>query len=70
MGPDAGGAGLAAPNKSYQVPSNKNSVNRRRRRRKMSEMNLINYDSVKYGSSAERPRLLSRWDKDVKSQAK
>jgi iron(III) transport system substrate-binding protein len=60
---------LAAPNKSYQVPSNKNSVIPPQAP-KMSEIKLINYDFIKYGSSAERARLLSRWDKDVKSQAK
>jgi iron(III) transport system substrate-binding protein len=60
---------LAAPNKSYQVPSNKNSVIPAQAP-KMSEINLIPYDFVKYGSAAERSRLLSRWDKEVKSQPK
>jgi iron(III) transport system substrate-binding protein len=60
---------LAAQNKSYQVPSNKNSVIPPEAP-KMNEIKLINYDSVKYGSTAERSRLLSRWDKEVKSQPK
>jgi iron(III) transport system substrate-binding protein len=36
----------------------------------MSEMKLINYDFVKYGSSAERNRLLAKWDKEVKALPK
>jgi iron(III) transport system substrate-binding protein len=60
---------LAAQNKSYQVPSNKNSVIPKEAP-KMSEIKLIDYDSVKYGSAAERSRLLSKWDKEVKALAK
>jgi iron(III) transport system substrate-binding protein len=54
---------------SYQVPSNKNahappgSPN-------FSEIKLINYDFVKYGSSAERTRLLTKWDKEVSTLPK
>jgi len=32
---------------------------------KFSEIKLINYDFAKYGSSAERTRLLTKWDKEV-----
>ncbi|MET3889443.1 iron(III) transport system substrate-binding protein [Bosea sp. OAE506] len=60
---------LAAPAKSYQVPSNKNSTVPPQSP-KMSEMKLINYDFVKYGSSAERTRLLAKWDKEVKALPK
>lgn len=60
---------LAGQNKSYQVPSNKASVIPPQAP-KMNEIKLIDYDFVKYGSSAERGRLLSKWDKDVKSQPK
>jgi iron(III) transport system substrate-binding protein len=60
---------LGAPNKSYQVPSNSESPVPPEAP-KMSEIKLINYDFVKYGSSAERSRLLAKWDKEVKSQAK
>ena len=60
---------LAAPAKSYQVPSNKNAPVPAQAP-KMSEMKLIDYDFVKYGSSAERVRLLSKWDKEVKSLPK
>lgn len=60
---------LAAPAKSYQVPSNKNAPVPPQAP-KMSEMKLINYDFVKYGSSAERSRLLTKWDKEVKALPK
>lgn len=36
----------------------------------MDQVKLINYDFVKYGSSAERTRLLSKWDKEVKALPK
>ena len=32
---------------------------------KISEIKLIDYDFAKYGSSAERKRLLARWDAEV-----
>ena len=35
---------------------------------KLSEIKLIDYDFEKYGSSEERKRLLSRWDKDIGAQ--
>jgi iron(III) transport system substrate-binding protein len=60
---------LAAPAKSYQVPSNKNATVPPQAP-KMSEMKLIDYDFVKYGSSAERSRLLTKWDKEVKALPK
>jgi hypothetical protein len=28
-------------------------------------MKLIDYDQMKYGSVAERKRLIARWDKEV-----
>jgi iron(III) transport system substrate-binding protein len=37
---------------------------------KLSEMKLINYDTAKYGSVAERTRLLKKWDAEVKSAPK
>ena len=37
---------------------------------KLGEIKLINYDFAKYGSSAERRRLLSKWDSEVKSLPK
>jgi iron(III) transport system substrate-binding protein len=61
--------GLAGPAKSYQVPSNKNAPVPPQSP-KMSEMKLIDYDFVKYGSSAERTRLLAKWDREVKALPK
>jgi iron(III) transport system substrate-binding protein len=60
---------LGAKAKSYQVPSNKNSPVPPQAP-KLSEMKLINYDFAKYGSSAERRRLLSKWDNEVKNLPK
>jgi iron(III) transport system substrate-binding protein len=55
--------------KQLQMPSNKaaplppNAPD-------LSKMKLVNYDFVKYGQSAERRRLLARWDRDVGALAK
>ena len=37
---------------------------------KLTEVKLINYDFAKYGSSAERKRLLGKWDADVSTLPK
>ena len=61
---------IGAQNKvSYQVPSNKNA-SAPPQAPKFSEIKLINYDFAKYGSSAERTRLLAKWDKEVYSLPK
>jgi len=60
---------LGAKAKSYQVPSNK-STPVPPQAPKFSEIKLIKYDFAKYGSSAERTRLLAKWDKEVKSLPK
>jgi iron(III) transport system substrate-binding protein len=54
---------------SYQVPSNK-SAQPPEQSPKLSEIKLIDYDFAKYGSSAERKRLLSKWDAEVKALPK
>ncbi len=54
---------------SYQVPSNKNAFLPEKAPR-LTEIKLINYDFAKYGSSAERKRLLSKWDNEVKNLPK
>jgi iron(III) transport system substrate-binding protein len=54
---------------SYQVPSNK-SASAPPGSPKLSELKLINYDFAKYGSSAERTRLLAKWDKEVSTLPK
>ena len=52
--------------KAYQVPSNA-AVEPPPQAPKVSEIKLIDYDFAKYGSSAERKRLLAKWDAEVKS---
>ncbi len=60
---------LAAQAKSYQVPSNKHAV-APPQSPKFTQIKLINYDFAKYGSSAERTRLLQKWDREVKALPK
>jgi iron(III) transport system substrate-binding protein len=60
---------IGAQAKSYQVPSNK-STPVPDQAPKLSEIKLINYDFAKYGASAERRRLLAKWDAEVKNLPK
>jgi iron(III) transport system substrate-binding protein len=60
---------LAVQGKSYQVPSNPATPTPPKAPR-LDQMKLIDYDFAKYGSSAERKRLIARWEKDVASQPK
>jgi iron(III) transport system substrate-binding protein len=55
---------LGARNKQFQVPSNR-SAEVPKEAPKLSEMKLIEYDFKKYGSSAERRRLLDKWEREV-----
>ena len=55
---------MAAQTKSYQVPSNA-SASPPPQAPDLSQIKLINYDFKKYGSSAERRRLLKKWDDEV-----
>ena len=62
--PSAQEMGAAA--KQFQLPSNKDtrlhpSIP------DFKKIRFINYDYAKYGASAERRRLISRWEKDVNS---
>lgn len=57
---------LGAANRQFQLPANKNA--------KLDpnvpdfkSIKFIDYDYAKYGSSAERRRLIARWEKDVNS---
>jgi iron(III) transport system substrate-binding protein len=59
------GSGL----KIFWVPSNKAAAVSPQAP-KLSEIKLIAYDSAKYGSSAERTRLMRKWDAEVKSLPK
>ena len=59
----------AAAKVSYQVPSNK-AAPVPAAAPKLADIKLINYDFAKYGSSAERKRLLARWDAEVSNLPK
>ncbi len=50
--------------KNFQTPSNK-ATPIPPGALKMSDLKLINYDFAKYGSAAERKRILEKWDKEV-----
>jgi iron(III) transport system substrate-binding protein len=60
---------LAAQAKQFQLPSNV-SAPVSPLSPKTADIKLINYDFAKYGASAERKRLLARWDTEVGSQVK
>ena len=57
---------MAAAAKQFQLPSNK-SAKVDPRVPDFKKIKLINYDYAKYGASAERRRLIARWEKDVNS---
>jgi iron(III) transport system substrate-binding protein len=57
---------LAEEAKAYQVPSNM-KASPPPGAPKMDQIKLINYDFAKYGSSAERKRLLTKWDEQIKA---
>ncbi len=59
--------GLAA--KQFQLPSNR-SVPIDPRMINPAKIKLINYDYAKYGASAERRRLIAKWEKEVLNQPK
>jgi iron(III) transport system substrate-binding protein len=60
---------LGADAKQFQVPSNREAQLPREAPR-FADIKLINYDFAKYGASAERKRLLERWEREVNSQPK
>ncbi len=60
---------LAPKFNSFQLPSNANLAPPPESP-DLAKIKLINYDSAKYGSAAERTRLLKRWNDEVKSQAR
>ncbi|MBC5781458.1 ABC transporter substrate-binding protein [Ramlibacter sp. USB13] len=57
---------LAAAAKQYQLPSNK-AAKVDANVPDFKKIRLINYDYAKYGASAERKRLIARWEKEVNS---
>ena len=60
---------IATEAHSYQTPSNKAS-SLPPQAPKLTDVKLIDYDFAKYGASAERSRLLTKWDKEVGSLPK
>ncbi len=62
--PDA--QGIASTAASYQVPSNASSKVPPQSPN-LADIKLIDYDFAKFGSSAERTRLLARWDAEVRN---
>ena len=62
--PQAQQFGAAA--KQFQLPSNK-ATPVDTRVPDFKKIKFINYDYAKYGASAERKRLIARWEKDVNS---
>jgi iron(III) transport system substrate-binding protein len=55
---------LGAAAKQFQVPSNK-AAKVDPHVPDFKKIKFINYDYAKYGASAERKRLIARWEKDV-----
>lgn len=60
---------LAAQSKQFQIPSNVGTPVSPLSP-KTADIKLVNYDFGKYGASAERRRLLEKWDKEVGAIAK
>jgi iron(III) transport system substrate-binding protein len=57
---------MGAAAKQFQLPSNK-SAKVDPRVPDFKKIRFISYDYAKYGASAERKRLIARWEKDVNS---
>jgi iron(III) transport system substrate-binding protein len=57
---------FGAASKQFQLPSNKATAVDARVP-DFKKIKFIDYDYAKYGASAERRRLISRWEKDVNS---
>ncbi len=55
--------------KEYAIPTNR-SVPLPPQVPNLSDIRLIDYDTAKYGSSAERKRLLARWEREIDAAGK
>jgi iron(III) transport system substrate-binding protein len=55
---------LGARSKQFQLPSNR-QAEIPKEAPKLTDIKLIDYDFKKYGASAERRRLLAKWDREV-----
>ena len=62
----SGAQEMAAAAKQFQLPSNKSAKNDFRIP-DFKKIKFINYDYAKYGASAERRRLIVKWEKEVNS---
>ncbi len=60
---------MAKNAKSFQVPSNMKAT-APDAMPKMSDMKLIDFDHLKYSATAERKRIIARWEKEVGSLPK
>lgn len=60
---------LAAAAHQYQLPSNK-SATLDSHIPDFRKIRLIDYDYAKYGRSAERKRLIERWEREVNGQTR
>lgn len=58
--------GIAVQARAFQVPSNRNAPVPPEAPR-LQDIKLIDYDFARFGSSAERTRLLARWDREIKA---
>ena len=65
--PDAQRIGLDI--REYAIPTNR-LVTLPPQVPKLTDIKLIDYDTAKYGSAAERKRLLERWEREINSAAK
>ncbi len=57
---------MAAAAKQFQLPSNQSAKNDARIP-DFKKIKFINYDYARYGASAERSRLIAKWEKEVNS---
>ena len=62
----AGAQTIRDQTKVIAIPSNKTAF-APERVKALEKAKLINYDFAKYGSSAERKRLIEKWDREVKN---
>jgi iron(III) transport system substrate-binding protein len=58
---------LGARAKSFQMPSHRDAPVPDQAPR-LSDIRLIDYDFARYGTTAERTRLIARWEREVGSQ--
>lgn len=63
------GQRVAATSRSYQFPSNRNTPTPEGAPN-VKGVKFIDYDLTKYGASAERRRLIARWEQEVLNRAK